>query len=207
MRASILNSIYAVVLLLISMSAQATPLRYDFVLTVSRAETDELCPFSLGADFGCDIKAGDQFFGSFQTSADLSSLADGIYPSIVLDSWVLQIGDVLWDMNLPDPQSNFLGFRDPALGGINPGLIVSGGAITGFFGGVYGGGDAPYLDFDFTAGPGRFDGLDDLYGTYLTGTYSIHAVSEPTSLLMFIVGLGLVLGTQRKRKGVSPGAP
>src|SRR5262245_23692494 len=123
----------ATLLGLLAIPAQATPIQYEFVLTVQTASG--ACPDPQLPNFPCGVLPGDQFFGSFSTAVDVSGFADGVYPTIPLDSWMLTIGSNIWDMNLPRPQSQFVGFRDPGLSGINPGLIVSSGAITGFLGG------------------------------------------------------------------------
>jgi hypothetical protein len=188
------------ILLFSSISARATPINYEFVLTL---DTVTIACLGFGPAFPCDAAPGDRFLGSFQTSTDVSGLGDGVYPLIPLDSWSLRIGDVLWDMNLPFPESEFWGFRDPMLGGINPGLIVSGGLITGFFGGVYGRSDVPFVDFDFLSGPGRF-GANDGFGSIFSGAYSVHLISEPSTLYLLIIGLlGLALVSARPSRRYS----
>lgn len=183
-------------LLFSSISARATPINYEFVLTV---ETVFVVCRDIGAAFPCDATPGDQFLGSFQTSTNVSGLGDGVYPWIPLNSWSLRIGDVLWDMNMSFPASEFWGFRDPMLGGINPGLIVSGGTITGFMGGVYGVSDVPFVDFDLLSGPGRFGANDGL--SIFTGVYSVYAVSEPGTIYLLAIGLmGLALVARSLRK-------
>jgi hypothetical protein len=182
------------------MTAQAAPVRYIFALTVDSFLPDDP-PQSCGIDpenshFGCDWKPGDEIFGRFELFDDTSSLADGIYSDIPLRAWRIRIGEVLWDMNVP---SDFVGFRDGAycgadgtgLDGINPGLIITAGQVSGFCGGVYGDADAAFIDFDYVAGPGRF-GAGDFGNNFLAGTYSIYRrVPEPALLALLSFGFGL----------------
>ena|SRR5882672_886647 len=193
-RVVVVVSLLGIGSMLSSIAAEATFISYDFVLTVESASN---CAPGLPPEALPCAKPGDQFFGSFETTTDVSGFADGVYPLIPLHSWILQIGDVIWDMLSPYPESVFKGFRDPLLGGINPGLIVAGGTITGFFGGVYGAGDVPFVDFDYIAGPGRFSALS---GVRLDGTYVVHAVPEPVTSGLLIIGLAVLAIVGRSRK-------
>jgi hypothetical protein len=179
-------SLLGTLIALASLPSQATPIRYDFTLTV---ETADACSSPSPLALPC-ADPGTQFFGSFTTSTDVSGLADGLYSLIPLDAWRLEIGDIVWDMNLPYPLSDFGGFRDPALGGINPGLLVSSGTVTGFLGGVYGSGDVPFVDFDSVSGPSRFRAFAG--GTGLEGRYAIQAVPEPGVFGLLLVSLAAI---------------
>ena len=128
-------------------------------------------------------------------------LTDGLY-SLPLKSWRIQIGTVNWDLN--DPSSDLVGFRGagycggPETPGGNPGFFIADGVVTGFCGGPASYLDAPFIDFDYLYGPGRF-GTADLWQNYLSGTYRIERVVEPGTLALLSLGL-LGLGFTARRR-------
>lgn len=192
------------VLLGLLLPAQAVPLTYELILTVTKVH-----PYDGGLLTVLDPPSiGRKYKAHFQVDDSLLAHDAEKMPGLIL-GFHSQIDQVVWDLNKP---SWLIGMRGPCAvpGPCIPGdpdswgfeakhfeFTISNGQIAGIRGGVYGGGDIPYLDFYdnkflagvyFDAAPIEID--PDPFGVevYFDGTFEIFAVPEPTSLALFSLG-------------------
>jgi hypothetical protein len=161
---------------------------------------------------------GNVYYGFF--SIDSSILAnDGYNLSGDLGFLVIKIEDDIWGYNSPlDNAIEDGGFRGPIPGdpdcpgddsgddywsfclyAPSPGFDVVDGRITGLRGGVFGGGDAPFVDFlgtyFNTVGRNNIDRMTWLEGQ---GTMTIFRIPEPSSAALLLIGFVLI-GLLRRR--------
>jgi hypothetical protein len=191
-------------LVLFPYTARAGLIAYGIDYTV-----EYITPQSIGA-------VGNHYFGFFAVD-DAILATDGLNQPGVVFGFVTKIESNIWSSNFPNPVSDFSGFRGPGgLGAASPGFDVVLGEIVNMRGGVFGGGDFPFIDFSSNNGPGApdyFPPTDGCTGSYcgnqanqfwtlggspgvensgfaFGGSMLIHRVPEPSTV--FLLALGLV---------------
>jgi hypothetical protein len=182
----------------------ATPVNYQIEFTVD-AVSGALDPgncspgYPSGAGgFDCSVAIGDTYFGEFSID-DALLTEDGENLGAVVYDFFIEFASVVWDYLMEDPDSVFEGFRGPGgLGVDSPGFDVVNGEVVNLRGGVYGPGDAAYVDFSplgpdgglnrFGAGDGR---------TFAYGDMVIARIPEPPTWALVV--LGLLAAGLRKR--------
>jgi hypothetical protein len=184
--------------LLFGAPAQAAVVAHDLVLQVERVGSASgiggapcFTPTPPRRSFGCDIRPGDIFIGHF--SVDDSLLArEGDNLNGPIFHFFLQIGTVVWDQDHPSDLAGFRQFVEGDSTGLvrlasAPSFNIHGGRITALTGGVFGGGDAPFVDFFNVPALNTFGANDDsitrLEGTLIVGR-SASAVAEPGTLAL-----------------------
>lgn len=199
--------LFVLLALFAASSAHAAMVRYELTFAVERVEDGNLGYPDIQSFF-----VGDVFHGSLLVD-DAVLAVDG--PSNAGTPLHLRIamGDTVWAQDFP---SDLRGLRGPCynpalactqeqfdiwgLGSDFLGFEVLGGVVTGLWGGVFGGGDFPFADFQgtrFGATPYRLlsDGVSlDMEG--LTGALTIRRVPSPGTLSL--IGLGLLLAVRRR---------
>lgn len=185
--------------------AASLPVDFKLALTVDTVlcAPGIPCPGSSLGTFHPLPTIGHTYDSSFAVQDGLLSQT-GHNLSGTLAGFRLQIENLVWDaFKNPGANNEFFGFRGPIPGnpgcpeGTNlvclnapsPGFDVAGPTITALWGGVFGGADIPYVDFESVAGPGRFNAVDNSR-VFVSGTLAISRVPEPASF--FLLGSGLV---------------
>jgi hypothetical protein len=184
---------------------ETSQIRYQVDLTVSNLSDIGLGPVWRQAPSGCrdcfqfQPEVG-QIFGGTLVIEDsvLSTDGDRIGGLVSLD---LNLAGVNWDYDISSGNSGSLwGFRSShGLGAVSPSFIINDGQLVGWEGGVYGSGDAPFIDFFDT----RFASIDaGLSGRILGDTKFtlVEAVPEPNGTFLLMIGLGGVFFIIRKKK-------
>lgn len=187
--------ILALLLCTTALSSHAVPVPHRIVLEIEALRQCESC-------YNDPIyQVGNKYFG-FLLVDDGILEEDGLNKKGELTQFWLRIEDYYWSMNLPDPLSDFEGFRGPdGLGSSSPGFDVVNGNIVNLRGGVYGQLDTPAVDFS-NSGANTFStwlavGLDSngkffdslgfrrrSYGHFL-GSLKVYRIPEPTILSLF----------------------
>lgn len=183
---------------LVGTPAGATPINFDFTLTVTRASID-LNYCDVWGGFACATSAGDTFVGH-GTVANSVLMGDGIKDGVPTTNFFIKIGRVAWDQTGGDPDNFFFGFRDSngQLGATSPGYVVSGGALVDLRGGVIGGADIPFIDFT-TFSPHRFIAFDSIGSSEINGSLRMGTVPEPSTLLLTLLGTLSLCAVARAR--------
>ena len=214
------RSAAAVLLVLVTATAQAIPITYGLDLNVQYF-FDSPQPQSPA------IHIGDTYHGFF--TLDSNVLAhDGLNQPGNLSAFSVQLDQLVWDMQLPFPQSEFVGFRGPlGLGASSPGFDIVDGALVNLRGGVFGAADTPSVDFstDFRVPlvedpacaathtsycgnkPNSWvtQGREGAFG----GSMAVYAVPEPEMGSLFAAGIAALAGfialdrrRQRRRSAI-----
>jgi hypothetical protein len=221
--------VFLVALVIGVQSAEAAPLTYTMTLTPDSVTCPVIpnppffplpgpCPPGTTVADGIHPPptVGQAYVGSF-TLQDGSVLAtDGKNLPAVLTAFRLQLGDQVWDAFHPGlPGNVFTGFRGPVpgnpecpggtpifcLGAPSPGFDVTNGEITGLFGGVFGLGDVPFVDFEgMTNSPGHFLALP-AFNVTVEGAMDIRRVAAPSALVLLGVGLASLASLRRRKVG------
>jgi hypothetical protein len=76
-----------------------------------------------------------------------------------------------------------------------PGFLIANNTIDDLIGGIFGGGDAPFVDF--SGGAHTFSAVD-VGGTQLLGSLAISRIPEPATIALLGAGL-LGIGATRKK--------
>lgn len=182
-------------------TALAVPITYNITFKVDGVE--EIDP---GVVSDPIYQVGNEYFGSFVIEDDILD-TDGINKPGTLYEFVILIEDYAWVMTLPNPVSDFDGFRGPEpdnpdganLGAPSPGFDVVDGRITNMRGGVFGDADEPFVDFasppccsalasnrfraSMDGGPFRSSGR-------IIGRFDVSRVAEPDAV--WLIGVGLL---------------
>jgi|KBSSwiStaDraftv2_1062776.scaffolds.fasta_scaffold397425_1 hypothetical protein len=181
---------------LVPATSLATPVSYQIEFTVDSvagALDPGNCSPGQGSGaggFNCSVAVGDTYFGEFSID-DALLTEDGENLAALVYDFVIEIAGVVWDYLMNDPNSVFEGFRGPGgLGADSPGFDVADGEVVNLRGGVYGPGDAAYVDFSplgpdgglnrFAAGDGR---------TFAYGDMLIARIPEPPTWALIVIGL------------------
>jgi hypothetical protein len=154
---------------------------------------------------------GGTYHGLFAIDSSILA-ADGTQeqgPPLIF--FTLQIADDRWSYDLPNNNA-FAGFRGPGDFSYEPGFNIVNGHLIGMCGGVFGGGDVPFVDFaqcDNGSYANIFSAVgDDVIvpnGTFsfpdlIQGTFEIQEVPEPGTLLLAITGFAFFgFGWLRRR--------
>jgi hypothetical protein len=204
---STLGRASSLLVLVIPFAGWATPIPYTIDFEVKYIEYSADSRLAVGNDYS----------GFFVVdSAILES--DGINQAGDVSAFVIVMEEVIWSANLPDPLSAFAGFRGPGgLGADSPGFDTLGAEITNVRGGVFGGGDYPFVDFSTSFDPslptppfptncGNYCGnLANAFWTInplgaFGGTMRVHRVPEPSSLTLVLVWVALLVIGHRGRQ-------
>jgi hypothetical protein len=168
----------AAALIFSSSIAQAELIDYSVTLQVeSVTNAFTVCPTGPRHLFGCNITPGNTFTGRFAVDDALLS-RQGTNLNAKVYNFSMQMGTVNWDQNARSDFAGFRYFAEWAQGGLvqNSTSILSfnvdHGQITALTGGVFGGGDFPFVDFYNTPQFGHFFAHDDGI-TALSGTLSV----------------------------------
>jgi hypothetical protein len=86
----------------------------------------------------------------------------------------------------------------------SPGFNVHGGVLTGLYGGVIGGGDFTFIDFEYIfagLGSNGFNAAAVFPPTFnqtvFQGHFTVDRVAEPPSVALLVIGLGILLSMYR----------
>jgi hypothetical protein len=193
-RRSLLAFVFA---FLCMQTAAAAVVSFNIVLTIESVNQVAPCdPDRSGVfSFGC-VYEGEHYFGRVDVDSGLLS-SDGIVRGASLAAFRLEFGNAIYSTG-PD-NLTLAGFRDPQLGAPSPGLLVEGGTLVDFVGGVYGFADVPFIDMSGYAGVerNRFRAFDGATGA--SGSLMLYRVSAPASLWLVLGPLCiLAVGTQRR---------
>ena len=141
-----------------------------------------------------------QVFGGTLVVEDTLLATDGdrVGGLVSLD---LNLAGVNWGYDILAGYSGSLcGFRSSEeLGAVSPSFIIKEGQLVGWSGGVFGGGDYPFIDFSDT----KFASMDAWFSGPISGDTKftlVETVPEPSGTLLLIMGLGGVLVVLRKKK-------
>jgi hypothetical protein len=199
----------AIGLFVASQEAVAVPVEFGIELTVTNV--NQATNGCAGPHTFCPVpQVGDTYFGVFAVQDDLLTQTGNNLPG-TLTEFSLQIENLVWDpygvLNSLSTNDVFAGFRGPipgeqcidCLGAPAPGFDVANGTIFGMAGGVYGSGDAPFVDF---LSPTQFAAMDN-FSAYVTGTMDVSRIPEPSSLFLLtsgFAGLGGITWRRNRRR-------
>jgi hypothetical protein len=180
-------------------SASANPIQYrlDFGVT------------TIISDPSSAVKVGDVFHGFFTVDSAILK-QDGLNQGGDVSAFRIQMINSNFDMNRT---SDFRGFRGPTgLGSSSPGFDVSYGEIVNLSGGVFGQGDARFVDFSpsfsNSSGPNTFHaqvagGVSSLptsfFSSVFQGTMDVRRLPEPSAFLLVLSGLVFMAGWHLRR--------
>ena len=174
----------------------ASPVTYQIDFVVGSAENTYGGPFDAGHIDGFTYQpAIGDVFHAFVTLDDAALAVDGDHIGVPLDAFRLEIAGLVWDPN--DPSSVFWGFRGPNTSALSPILVSSGGVLTGLKGGVYGGGDVPFVDFFDNGSYNAYDGDNAISGGMQPGGPA-SSVPEPGTPWALGAGVAGLLGFSRR---------
>jgi len=194
--------------------AAATPVGFILALTVENVECATNAPPCGGhgpGSFDPLPHVGHTYYSFFAVQDSLLSQTGVNLPG-TLTAFHLQIENLVWDPFTPSPDNVFSGFRGPipgnpacpggvpghCLGASSPGFDVANGTITAISNGVYGSGDAPFVDFAYIHGPNGF-GSADLSNIYVTGAVTVSRVPAPPAFFLLGCAVVALVGVTRKR--------
>ncbi|MGH8264592.1 MAG: PEP-CTERM sorting domain-containing protein [Steroidobacteraceae bacterium] len=202
---------------LIGSHAQASPIiqNYAFDLTFTHVTFNPCSAAFPGCTHGDPVLPGVRYTGYF--GVDAANLLNDGYVNAPFAYFNFTLGSFTWDVNLPNPLSDFRGtdFYNPdtGIGGRDPNretFLVADGNVQAICCGVYGSGDVPFVDlvgFDRTGNTGASyadavssGGSRDWFAG--TGTFAVYRVPEPGTLALMLIGLpgiGAVLYRRRAR--------
>jgi len=200
-------------LLAAPITATAIPVTYQIKFTALTGSVSTLTtPAQPGPPtIQVEDAAGKTYLGLFAVDDEIL-LTDGINKPGNVDFFYIQMEDNIWGYNHPDNNS-FVGFRGPLLGAATPGFDVVNGAITNLRGGVFGGGDVPFVDFSLFGAntfnaigrpfvqPGTTSSFVGSEGMGISGTMEIIRVPEPGVLPLFGLGLLVLAVSIRRARG------
>jgi hypothetical protein len=201
-------------------TASATPIGYQVIFTVDAIS-------NISPVFDNDLSTfvsppfmGQQFYATLRVD-DAILATDGPANAGQLLSFSSRIAESFWRFSAPSSYfGDFQGFRGPCWNpALNCGEIftkdiigfeVIGGVVVGLWGGVYGGSDVPYIDFNGN----RFSSLtmfdinvppDAAYAYAiqpLSGTLSISRIPEPASLSLLLIAMFSLRAAARGWKAI-----
>lgn len=214
--------VLAVCLCFFQFSAIAAPINLqvklvvDTVLLNGQPSETFTSPPAIGSTYFANISIDDSILAS-----------DGVDKAGKVLGFHAQIGDSVWDPSLPQTfLTDFQGFRGPCYGPLSCtpakwavwglaseylGFDVVGGEITRVYGGVYGQGDIPFIDFLATGRWGsnswfQWQGVGEPEPSYwlvgLQGNLSVTQVPEPMTPLLLALGF-MALRLSRRLSGAA----
>jgi hypothetical protein len=192
--------VLALLFLLVPSTAFSGLLPYGFALHVEQTIfppgiSHPIDPFFPVRTYPLDTQPGHIFHGHFYIDSNVLA-TDGFKDNQIIKHFWLQIGDIVWDQDRPyfvqpDP-SDFASFHsDVTTFGTSPDLVVQGGKLVGFGGGVFSGGDSPYVDF---GPPATF--LAATGNILFTGRISILQAPEPGVLALLLLPLAFLFSAR-----------
>jgi hypothetical protein len=214
-----------IILATLMTDARANPINYEIVLTV-----DQVVQFHHLNDLLNPPAVGSQYRGTLQVDESVLSEDGKSMPGLIL-GFNAVMGATSWNPDLPNSNSlvggnDFAGFRGPCysqerqcsdsqsaqwgLWSLYLGFDVQNGAVTNLWGGVYGSGDQTFIDFngDRFMAMAMYDAkpeylLSHIFQQQTFGTLTINRIPEPSTALLFALGLFGVFSFGRKRNGPS----
>lgn len=191
-----------IALLAFACCAHAIPVLYEIELKTTSGEVKHFDPVTRATT---SVSAAGNVYNGFFAVDDEVLASDGLNKMGVLYFFILQIESHIWAYGVPG--NNVLeGFRGPtataAMDGsaMAPGFDVMNGEVVSLRGGVYGPGDASFIDFQpifqaphtfWAFGLGVGSGPDSWsWISGGSGSMRISRIPEPSTVLLF--GLGIM---------------
>jgi hypothetical protein len=192
-------------LLFLMSFGEASQISYQVDFTVSNIPAKGFDPVWQQAPSGSpgcfqfQPEAG-QVFGGTLVLEDtiLSTDGDRIGGLVSLN---LDLAGVNWGYDALTGNSGSLwGFRSSSgIGAVSPSFMIKDGQLVGWEGGVFGSGDAPFIDFFDT----KFASIDAGSSGQITGDTKftrVESVPEPGGIFLLMIGLCGIVVITRKRK-------
>jgi hypothetical protein len=169
-----------------SCAAAGPVTEFDLTLNLDAVTNGPSCVSILFPSFGC-LAVGQMFTGHF--SVDSVILAtDGINNTAPVYDFYLPFGVLIYSTG--SDNTALAGFRNGQGFGAAPGFVIAGGQVVDLEGGVFGSGDAPFIDMHGFAIPSNRFSANDGVGDLATGSLTVtRHLPEPATLLLVLLAL------------------